>query len=181
MPLRWCCRRRHQRTLSDQGAAGSLAATCQAAAAAQPAAPAAAAGSDYLAALGRSAVHELEGALSGLADAAGPARRLSEGGAGRSIGTLTAWQLLAADVQAEMDGGRGGSQGSEAVALPLGASEEEAEAASLGGLAASEPSERLAPQTRLSGSAREQVNADGSLQKPPSRGPLAGLREKLGG
>ena len=48
-------------------------------------------------------------------------------------------------------------------------------------IAASEPSERLAPQTRLSGSAREQVNADGSLQQPPSRGPLAGLREKLGG
>jgi len=48
-------------------------------------------------------------------------------------------------------------------------------------IGASEPSERLAPQTRLSGSAREQVNADGSLQQPPSRGPLAGLREKLGG
>ena len=46
---------------------------------------------------------------------------------------------------------------------------------------AAEPSERLAPQSRLSGSAREQVNADGSLQQPPSRGPLAGLREKLGG
>jgi len=43
------------------------------------------------------------------------------------------------------------------------------------------PPERLAPQTRLSGSARDQVNADGSLQQPPRRGPLAGLREKLGG
>ena len=42
-------------------------------------------------------------------------------------------------------------------------------------------SERLSPQTNLSGSAREQVNADGSLQKPATRGPLAGLREKLGG
>jgi hypothetical protein len=41
--------------------------------------------------------------------------------------------------------------------------------------------ERLAPQTSLSGSARDQVNADGSLQQPPRRGPLAGLREKLGG
>jgi hypothetical protein len=48
-------------------------------------------------------------------------------------------------------------------------------------IAAAEPGERLAPQSRLSGSAREQVNADGSLQQPPSRGPLAGLREKLGG
>jgi hypothetical protein len=48
-------------------------------------------------------------------------------------------------------------------------------------IAGVEPSERLAPQSRLSGSAREQVNADGSLQQPPSRGPLAGLREKLGG
>ena len=46
---------------------------------------------------------------------------------------------------------------------------------------AAEPSERLTPQSRLSGSAREQVNADGSLQQAPSRGPLAGLREKLGG
>lgn len=41
--------------------------------------------------------------------------------------------------------------------------------------------ERLTPQTSLSGSARDQVNADGSLQQPPRRGPLAGLREKLGG
>jgi hypothetical protein len=48
-------------------------------------------------------------------------------------------------------------------------------------IAAAEPGERLSPQSRLSGSAREQVNADGSLQQPPSRGPLAGLREKLGG
>jgi hypothetical protein len=41
--------------------------------------------------------------------------------------------------------------------------------------------ERIAPQTSLSGSARDQVNADGSLQQPTPRGPLAGLREKLGG
>ena len=44
-----------------------------------------------------------------------------------------------------------------------------------------QPAERLAPQTSLSGSARNQVNADGSLQQPARRGPLAGLREKLGG
>jgi len=43
------------------------------------------------------------------------------------------------------------------------------------------PEQRLAPQSSLSGSARDQVNADGSLQKPVPRGPLAGLREKLGG
>jgi hypothetical protein len=47
--------------------------------------------------------------------------------------------------------------------------------------AAAAETDRIAPQTRLSGSAREQVNADGGLQQPPARGPLAGLREKLGG
>jgi hypothetical protein len=41
--------------------------------------------------------------------------------------------------------------------------------------------ERLAPQTSLSGSARDQVNAAGELLKPSAPGPLAGLREKLGG
>ena len=41
--------------------------------------------------------------------------------------------------------------------------------------------ERLAPQTSLTGSARDQVNADGELLKPSARGPRAGLREKLGG
>jgi len=46
---------------------------------------------------------------------------------------------------------------------------------------ASAPPERVAPQSSLSGSARDQVNADGTLQQPPARGPLAGLREKLGG
>ena len=45
----------------------------------------------------------------------------------------------------------------------------------------SAPPERVAPQSSLSGSARDQVNADGTLQQPPARGPLAGLREKLGG
>ncbi|MBM5793366.1 MAG: hypothetical protein FJ049_05285 [Cyanobacteria bacterium M_surface_7_m2_037] len=43
------------------------------------------------------------------------------------------------------------------------------------------PPERLAPQTSLTGSARDQVNANGELLKPSPRGPLAGLREKLGG
>ena len=42
-------------------------------------------------------------------------------------------------------------------------------------------SERMAPTTSLAGSAREQVRADGSLLQPKPRGPLAGLREKLGG
>ena len=42
-------------------------------------------------------------------------------------------------------------------------------------------SERLAPSTSLGASARDLVNADGSLQQPKARGPLAGLREKLGG
>lgn len=37
------------------------------------------------------------------------------------------------------------------------------------------------PASSLNGSARDQVNADGSLLQPQRRGPLAGLREKLGG
>ena len=41
--------------------------------------------------------------------------------------------------------------------------------------------ERLAPSTSLGASARDLVNADGSLQQPKPHGPLAGLREKLGG
>jgi hypothetical protein len=40
--------------------------------------------------------------------------------------------------------------------------------------------ERIAPSTSLSGSAREQVRDDGSLIQPRNRGPLAGLRERLG-
>jgi len=43
------------------------------------------------------------------------------------------------------------------------------------------PQERLSAASSLSGSARDQVNADGSLLQPKGRGPLAGLREKLGG
>ena len=43
------------------------------------------------------------------------------------------------------------------------------------------PPSRISAGSSLSGSARDQVNADGSLLKPKGRGPLAGLREKLGG
>jgi hypothetical protein len=43
------------------------------------------------------------------------------------------------------------------------------------------PPDRLAPGSTLKGSARDQVNADGSLLKPKASGPLAGLREKLQG
>ena len=46
-------------------------------------------------------------------------------------------------------------------------------------MAAAEP--RLTAGSSLGGSARDQVNADGSLLQPQRRGPLAGLREKLGG
>ncbi len=63
-------------------------------------------------------------------------------------------------------------------AAPVAAQEPEPEPEPL---PAEPPSERVAAQSSLSGSAREQVNADGSLQQPPARGPLAGLREKLGG
>ena len=70
------------------------------------------------------------------------------------------------------------SEASAAVddAAPVAAQEPEPEP-----LPAEPATERVAPQSSLSGSAREQVNADGSLQQPPARGPLAGLREKLGG
>ena len=40
--------------------------------------------------------------------------------------------------------------------------------------------ERVAPSTSLGGSAREQVAADGTLIQPTPRGPLAGLRQRLG-
>ena len=43
------------------------------------------------------------------------------------------------------------------------------------------PPDRIAPGSTLKGSARDQVNADGSLLKPKPSGPLAGLREKLQG
>lgn len=41
-------------------------------------------------------------------------------------------------------------------------------------------SQRIAPSTSLEGSARNHVNADGSLLKPKPQGPLSGLRQKLG-
>jgi len=59
--------------------------------------------------------------------------------------------------------------------------EAQAQANSKSSAVAQTPPERLAPQTSLTGSARDQVNADGELLKPSPRGPLAGLREKLGG
>ena len=43
------------------------------------------------------------------------------------------------------------------------------------------PPDRIAPGSTLKGSARDQVNTDGSLLKPKPSGPLAGLREKLQG
>ncbi|MEY3964084.1 MAG: hypothetical protein RLZZ106_1339, partial [Cyanobacteriota bacterium] len=61
------------------------------------------------------------------------------------------------------------------------ASEAEANDAPAAAVAPPPPPERLAPQTSLTGSARDQVNADGELLKPSPRGPLAGLRDKLGG
>lgn len=39
--------------------------------------------------------------------------------------------------------------------------------------------ERLRPSSSLDGSARDQVNEDGTMVRPPRRGPLAGLRERL--
>ena len=41
-------------------------------------------------------------------------------------------------------------------------------------------SQRITPSTTLEGSARNQVNPDGSLLKPKPQGPLSGLRQKLG-
>ncbi len=39
--------------------------------------------------------------------------------------------------------------------------------------------QRLRPDSAMDGPAREQVNPDGTMVKPPRRGPLAGLRERL--
>lgn len=44
----------------------------------------------------------------------------------------------------------------------------------------SAPTDRLSASTSLEGSARSQLNPDGSLLKPKSPGPQAGLRQKLG-
>lgn len=41
--------------------------------------------------------------------------------------------------------------------------------------------DRVAPSSSLGGSAREQVADDGTLIQPTRRGPLAGLRQRLGG
>jgi hypothetical protein len=45
--------------------------------------------------------------------------------------------------------------------------------------AAAPPPERLSPSTSLSGRARDQVAADGSLLKPRPEGPLARLRQRF--
>ena len=42
------------------------------------------------------------------------------------------------------------------------------------------PTDRLSASTSLEGSARSQLNPDGSLLKPKAPGPLAGLRQKVG-
>ena len=42
------------------------------------------------------------------------------------------------------------------------------------------PNDRISASTSLGGSARSQLNPDGSLLKPKAPGPLAGLRQKLG-
>ncbi len=42
------------------------------------------------------------------------------------------------------------------------------------------PPERISSTTPLGGTARDQVNADGSLIKPRPSGPLAGLRQRIG-
>ena len=42
------------------------------------------------------------------------------------------------------------------------------------------PTDRLSASTSMGGSARSQLNPDGSLLKPKAPGPLAGLRQKLG-
>lgn len=57
-----------------------------------------------------------------------------------------------------------------------GASEEPSDTAAAG----PQTETRVSASSSLAGSARDQVNADGSLLQPQRRGPLAGLREKLG-
>jgi len=72
---------------------------------------------------------------------------------------------------------REGSEPSSGSAAPLSTNGDQPAEASEPAL----PPNRISAGTSLSGSARDQVNADGSLLKPKGRGPLAGLREKLGG
>ncbi len=43
------------------------------------------------------------------------------------------------------------------------------------------PATTISPSSKLSGSARDLVNPDGSLVDDKPRGPLAGLKAKLGG
>jgi len=66
--------------------------------------------------------------------------------------------------------------------LELSATEPEASEASSPALPLQiAPPERISSSTPLGGSARDQVNPDGSLIQPTPNGPLAGLRHLLGG
>ena len=56
----------------------------------------------------------------------------------------------------------------------------EAETAPIAAPTATAPTDRLSASTSLEGSARSQLNPDGSLLNPKAPGPLAGLRQKLG-
>ena len=55
-----------------------------------------------------------------------------------------------------------------------------AETAPIAAPTSTAPTDRLSASTSLEGSARSQLNPDGSLLKPKAPGPLAGLRQKLG-
>ena len=55
-----------------------------------------------------------------------------------------------------------------------------AESAPIAAPTSTAPTDRLSASTSLEGSARSQLNPDGSLLKPKAPGPLAGLRQKLG-
>ena len=54
-----------------------------------------------------------------------------------------------------------------------------AETAPIAAPTSTAPTDRLSASTSLEGSARSQLNPDGSLLKPKAPGPLAGLRQKL--
>jgi hypothetical protein len=106
--------------------------------------------------------------------------------------TTTEGQPAQQQQQPEAEGGPVATANPEASAEPSPAAsqEPEAEPEELPPSSAEPPptpapqavaAERLAPSSPLGGSARDQVNPDGSLLQPQRRGPLAGLREKLGG
>ncbi|MCX5948613.1 MAG: hypothetical protein NTY67_10650 [Cyanobacteria bacterium] len=84
-------------------------------------------------------------------------------------------------------GSAAGRQAAASSAPGAGALPESSQSSPSSGLnqpfAAPEPStsdnQRLRPSSSIGGSAREQVNPDGTMVRPPRRGPLAGLREQL--